>query len=187
LLLRVGLLASLAARHETVGARLCVEPRWTSLFVQQGTELPAHQVLHVHQVLDNEIWKGVLEETEGQRYYWPGSHLSRDELRPIAESLVGSTNIDRELSRMEFRLALASQLLRPNSESAYDPPAAGGDFLLYDRYRQGREDRLPLTDDFLVNGESAGWIASAIPSVDDMESVIVKLDERLRMLRDRAD
>lgn len=186
LLLRVGILAALAARHEDVAVRLCLDPRWSSLFVQQGAELPAHQVLHIHQVLEKNFWKETLAQTDNQRYYWPASRLSRAELRPIAEALFGASGAERALSRMEYRLALASMMLRPGSGISYYP-AAAGDFVLFERYRPDEEAQIALTADFLANGDPAAWQAAAIPPVSDIESITASIDDRLRRLRNDAE
>ncbi len=186
LLLRVGILAALAGRHEDVAVRLCLEPRWNSLFVQQGAEFPAHQVLHVHRVLDKNVWRGILEQTDGQRYYWPASHLSRAELLPIAEGLFGPSGAERALSRMEYRLALASTLLRPGSGLSYYS-AAAGDFLIFERYRPDDEATIAMTADFFANGDSAAWQAAATPPVEDFEGTLSRMDARLRGLRNDSD
>jgi len=78
--------------------RLGLDPRWSSLLAQNGSELPAHEVLHVHRILPADAWKEILANADAQNWLWPGSHLSRTELLPIAEYLFGTAPADRALS-----------------------------------------------------------------------------------------
>lgn len=181
LLLRVGILAALAARHEEVSVRLCCDPRWSSIVVLQGAEMPAHEALHMHRVLDKNVWLSILEATDGARYYWPGSRVSRAELTPMARTLFGEAGAARALDRMEYRLALASTILRPGDPNYYHQ-AAAGDYLIPDRYTLERDPQLELTADFLANGDLHAWQDAATPSVSDLAVVVESLDDRLRAI-----
>jgi hypothetical protein len=186
LLLRVGVLASLAAQHEDVMVRLCLEPRWSTLLVQHGAELPAHEVLHVHRVFEKAFWSDVLLITDKQRWLWPGSHLTRAELLSVAEGLFGASGAERALGRMEYRLALASALLRPGLINTYHSPAAGN-FVLFDRYRPDDEAQIALTSDFLERGDTRAWQDAALPAPEDFNAAIMKIDDRLRKLRNDTE
>lgn len=187
LLLRVGVLAGLAARHEDVIVKLCLEPKWRSLFVQQGKEVPSHQVLNNHTVLEKNVWNQILQDISGRSLIWPTSHLSRAELRPIAETLFGSAGAERALGRMEYRLALASSFLRPGSESVHYYSAAGGEYLLFERYNFDEAAKAFFTEDFLTNGDLVAWQTATVPPVEEFQSAINTLDDRLRMLRNDAE
>ena len=185
LLLRVGMLAALAAKHEGVLVRLCAEPHWGTLRAQQGKELPAHQVLRVGNVLNNEFWSGVLEETEGARFYWPGSHVMRGELRPIAIEMFGQGRAEVALGRMEYRLALASTAL-PAPEGTHFGSPEPGEYVLFERTRFEEDEPLALTKDFRMHGDVKAWEA-AKPVGWDLQAILDRLDERLRRVRNGAD
>ena len=187
LLLRVGILAGLAAKHEVLIVRLCLDPGGRSLFFPLGAEVPAHLVLNVPVVLKNDVWQSFLQHAEGKRWSWPASHMTRVELSSIAANLFGSAGVERALGRMEYRLALASTLLRPGAGSVYYHSAPGGEYLVYERYRPDEEAKVAFTEDFLANGNLTPWQEAAIPAVDDLETSIATLDDRLRQLRNAAE
>jgi hypothetical protein len=184
-LLRAGVLAAGAARHEDVALRLLVEPRWRSMLVQGGIELPAHQVLHDHRVLEKDFWNETFFQSSSRRWLWPASHIAREELSPLAGSLFGPAGAELALDRMEYRLALASALLRPGTGHYYN--AAAAEFLTSDSFGQEHLETLPATHDFMVNGDLTAWSGAATPPVESLEEVILTVDERLRALRRNAD
>lgn len=124
LLLRGAIMAALAAGHEEVAVRVLQEPQWGSVFVQSGRQLPAHQVLHIRRVLDDDVVK-VLPRGSG-RWLYPSSRFIRDRLRFLGEPLAGGAAATEQLlNRMEYRAALASHLL-PKAAGEYFNGAAGG-------------------------------------------------------------
>lgn len=184
LLLRVGVLAGLAARHETVGIRLCTDATWESMRVQQGLSIPAHQVLRTKNVLPPDDWRRILEDTEGS-FLWPGSHVTRSELHSIASDLFGAQRAELALSRMEYRLALAATVL-PAPDGVTRLSAEEGEYLLHERYRPDEEAPLALTDDFQRHGDVNRWRAEE-PAGERFELLLDRLDERLRIARNRSE
>lgn len=180
LLLRSGIMAALAADHEEVAVRILGKPRWSSILVQSARELPAHQVLHLRQVFDQDVLK-LLPRLSG-RWLYPASKFIRDRLRDLGDQLVGGGPATEQLlNRMEYRAALASHLL-PRSAGEYFNGAAGGEFLLTESiWARDESEHIAATSDFLANGDKAawGWTASKPETFD---ASIAAIDEQLRKI-----
>jgi hypothetical protein len=173
-------MAAMAAGHEEIIVRLAGEPLWRSVFIQQGEERPAHEVLHLWRVLDHEIVDG-LPRWAGTRYLYPASRLVRGHLAPLANELVGGDDGgERLLSRMEYRMALATKLVQPTK--AYYTSAAGGEFLGAWPYREAEGGYTTYAADFLEHGDQAAWGRQGADD-PDFDAKIKDLDDRLRSVR----
>ena len=179
LLLRGATMAAITAGHEDVIVRISQEPTWSSIFVQQGAERPAHEVLHLWSVLDDQITTH-LPRWNGSTYLYPSSRLVRAQLTPIATDLAGPDGMSRLLDRMEYRMALANHLLRPGS--TYYHGAAGGEYLGSWPWRNGEDDHTAYTADFLERGDQAAWGRTGDEDPEFVQRV-EQLDDRLRRIR----
>jgi hypothetical protein len=178
LLLRVGIMAALSAGREEIIVRLMSEPHWSSLIVHRGLDLPAYEVLHLHTVLDHDI-NQKLPRWNAREIAYPSSKLVRQQLGPIAEELEGRAGSFRLLNRMEFRLALAHVLPRP--ENMYVQNPAGGEYLGNWPFRD-EEDLTAITKDFLANGDRLPWMRDGDDN-DAFVNRIADLDAYLKRIR----
>lgn len=179
LLFRAATMAALTAGHEDVIVKLASEPRWSSIFVQHGQELPGHEVLHLRNVLDDEVLRP-LPRWNGNSYYYPSSKLVRVHLLDTATDLAGPGGATRLLDRMEYRMALASHIITPGSN--YYRGAAAGEFLGSWPWDDGEEKRTRYTTDFLERGDQAAW-GRTREDDEEWAARIDALDGKLRRIR----
>lgn len=180
LLLRAGTMAALVAGHEEVIVRISAEPTWSSIFVSGGEDAPAHEVVHLWRVLTNDI-VAHLPRWAGTVWSYPPSHLMRTQLNELAVELGRTPDAaDKLLSRMEYRMALANQVLRRGS--GYFHGAAAGDYLGTWPYRNGEDEQTRFTADFLASGDQAAWGRTSVEDAG-FDEKIRALDERLLKIR----
>lgn len=178
LLLRAGTMAALVAGHEEVIVRIAGEPNWSNIFLTHGKDVPAHQALHLRKVVTDEV-ASPLPRWGGTSYRYPSSRLLRADLQQVAVELVGQGGADRLLDRMEYRMALANQLITRGSGIF---SAAAGEYLGSWPWRDGEDGLTTITMDFLEHGDQSAWGRTADEDAE-FDGKIRNLDARLKRVR----
>jgi hypothetical protein len=177
LLYRAAAIAAVVSHRESLFVRLSRDVRWRSVFVQSGASLPAHHVLHLWEVLDQDVMTK-LPRWSGARLLYPASRMVRLHLSPIAEELIGEGGeVQETLDSMEFRADLASALLKENG--VYTKGPATGEYLGTWPWADGE---MAATVEFLERGDSAAWNLDGSNEQTFTER-IHKFDEAIRSRR----
>lgn len=145
--------ASVAAGREDVAIAILSKPTYVDPF-NNLPELPACHVLHVHNVLDPDkiiafpCWEG------GQNpWSYPASALIRRSLKSVLEPMTQDpAATDALLSRTEYRIALAQEVLGVGIEGIYPP--SPGEFLRRQNFSEGE---FYWENDFGRKGDVSAW------------------------------
>lgn len=175
----VGLVAVYAGRDEVL-LRLLTEPKWLDQFGRQ-VRIPALQALHEYRVLDWEVMQR-LPRWEGTRWYYPHSHLLREELRePLQQVIPDDDEYALVNDHYEYRVALAQHTT--DTPGAYR--AGAGEFI-GERKWDWDSDQPTEETEFRVVAEQADdqwpwWLV--VGGRAELDGVLTSLREDLKPQR----
>jgi hypothetical protein len=146
-----GVATSVAVGREDVAVRLLAEPHYSSPGYGEGEREACH-ALHPARVL-SEGWINDFPRWGSTKWRNPQSHLIRDVLPSFLDRLSFSdAEMKLLLSRVEYRVALAQQIL--HNEQVYNYNPASGEYLMNANFTEGN---FLWENDFNTKGDSERW------------------------------